>query len=166
MGYVYAMDAASGELVWKTKVGVHNGHDHDGALALQHKLPKQTFPLMVEPGIVGGVETNMAVADGVVYVPVANLASEWKTPDTGLGAADFGSGTGEMLALDLATGKVLWDTKLPQMADGDATVVNDLVFTTTFDGRPVALDRKTGLIAWNQKLPASTNAPIATWGTR
>jgi len=25
MGYVYAMDAASGKLVWKTKVGVHNG---------------------------------------------------------------------------------------------------------------------------------------------
>ena len=164
MGYVYAMDAASGELVWKTKVGVHNGHDHDGALALQHKLPKQTFPLMVEPGIVGGVETNMAVADGVVYVPVANLASEWKTPDTGLGAADFGSGAGEMLALDLATGKVLWDTKLPQMADGDATVVNDLVFTTTFDGRLIAFDRKTGKIVWNQKLPAFTNAPVAVVG--
>jgi len=164
MGYVYAMDAASGKLVWKTKVGVHNGHDQDGALALQHKLPKLTFPLTVEPGIVGGVETNMAVADGVVYVPVANLASLWKTPDSGLGAANFGQGTGEMLALDLATGRILWDTKLPQMADGDATVVNDLVFTTTFDGRLIAFARKTGKIVWNQKLPAFTNAPVAVVG--
>ncbi len=164
MGYVYAMDSASGKLVWKTKVGVHNGHDQDGALALQHKLPKPTFPLTVEPGIVGGVETNMAVADGVVYVPVANLASEWKTPDSGLGAANFGSGTGEMLALDLATGRILWDTRLPQMADGDATVVNDLVFTTTFDGRLIAFDRKTGKIVWNQKLPAFTNAPVTVVG--
>ena len=164
MGYVYALDATSGKLVWKTKVGVHNGRDQDGTLALEHKLPKPTYPLTVEPGIVGGVETNMAVADGVVYVPVANLASKWKTPNTGLGAANFGQGTGEMLALDLATGKILWDTTLPQMADGDATVVNDLVFTTTFDGRLIAFDRKTGSIVWNKKLPAFTNAPIAVVG--
>lgn len=104
-----ALDASSGKLVWKTKVGVHNGHDGDGKLALAHKLKlKLKFPLTVEPGIVGGVETNMAVADGVAYVPVANLASLWKTPQSGLGAANFGSGTGEMLALDVATGRVLW----------------------------------------------------------
>jgi outer membrane protein assembly factor BamB len=164
MGYVYAMDAATGKLVWKTKVGVHNGHDADGTLALRHRLPKLTYPLTVEPGIVGGVETNLAVADGVVYVPVANLASVWKTSTTGLGSASFGNGTGEMLALDLATGRVLWDMKLPQMADGDATVVNDLVFTTTFDGHLIALARKTGRIVWNQKLPAFTNAPVAVVG--
>ena len=159
MGFVYALDPGTGKLIWKTKVGVHNGHDNDGALAMRHALrvpAKET----VEPGIVGGVETNMAVAGGVVYVPVANLASQWSAK-AGLGKANFAAGTGEMLALDVATGKVLWDTKLPQMADGDATVVNDLVFTTTFDGSLVALARKTGRIAWRQKLPAFTNAPIA-----
>jgi outer membrane protein assembly factor BamB len=163
MGYVYAMDASSGKLVWKTQVGAHNGHDDDGKLALEHKL-KLTFPLTVEPGIVGGVETNMAVADGVVYVPVANLASVWKSRTTGLGAANFGEGKGEMMALDLATGKVLWDTKLPQMADGDATVANDLVFTTTFDGYVIAFKRTDGSIVWKHKLPAFTNAPIAIVG--
>ena len=163
MGYVYAMDAATGKLVWKTKVGVHDGHDEDGTLALQHRL-KLRFPLNVEPGIVGGVETNMAVADGVVYVPVANLASGWKTRTTGLGSANFGAGTGELLALDLATGHVLWDTKLPQMPDGDATVANDLVFTTTFDGYLIAFKRSDGSIAWKQKLPAFTNAPVAIVG--
>jgi outer membrane protein assembly factor BamB len=164
MGYVYAIDAATGKLVWKTKVGVHNGHDQDGTLALLHRLPKLRYPLTVEPGIVGGVETNMAVADGVVYVPVANLASVWQKPSTGLGSANFGTGTGQMLALDLATGHILWDTRLPQMADGDATVVNDLVFTTTFNGRLIAFARKSGKIVWNQKLPAFTNAPIAVVG--
>jgi outer membrane protein assembly factor BamB len=163
MGYVYAMDAASGKVVWKTKVGVHNGHDQDGVLALEHKLTLR-FPLTVEPGIVGGVETNMAVADGVVYVPVANLASVWKTRKTGLGSASFGAGTGEMLALDLATGRVIWDTKLPQMPDGDATVANDLVFTTTFDGYVIAFARSDGKIVWKKKLPAFTNAPIAIAG--
>jgi outer membrane protein assembly factor BamB len=164
MGYVYALDASSGKLVWKTKVGVHNGHDDDGTLALEGKLPKYKYPLTVEPGIVGGVETNMALADGVVYVPVANLASVWKTSQTGLGSANFGAGTGELLALDLASGRILWDTKLPQMADGNATVVNDLVFTTTFDGHLIALNRKSGSIAWDQTLPAFTNAPVAVVG--
>ena len=163
MGYVYAMDAATGKLVWKTKVGVHNGHDHDGALALARKL-KPSFPLTVEPGIVGGVETNMAVAGGVVYVPVANLASQWKTRTTGLGGANFGAGKGELLALDLATGHVLWDTKLAQMPDGDATVANDLVFTTTFDGYLIAFKRSDGSVVWKQKLPAFTNAPVAIVG--
>jgi outer membrane protein assembly factor BamB len=163
MGYVYAMDAATGKLVWKTKVGTHNGHDEDGALALQHKLKLQ-FPLTVEPGIVGGVETNMAVADGVLYVPVANLASVWKTRDSGLGNANFVEGKGEFMALDLASGRVLWDTKLSQMADGDATVANDLVFTTTFDGYLIAFKRSDGSMAWKKKLPAFTNAPVAIVG--
>jgi mono/diheme cytochrome c family protein len=163
MGYVYAMDAATGNLVWKTKVGTHNGHDDDGTLALQHKLKLQ-FPLTVEPGIVGGVETNMAVADGVLYVPVANLASVWKTRDSGLGNANFVEGKGEFMALDLASGRVLWDTKLSQMADGDATVANDLVFTTTFDGYLIAFKRSDGSMAWKKKLPAFTNAPVAIVG--
>jgi mono/diheme cytochrome c family protein len=162
MGYVYAMDATSGRLIWKTRVGVHNGHDADGELALRHKLTLR-FPLSVEPGIVGGVETNMALADGVVYVPVANLASRWSAT-SGLGRADFAAGRGEMVALDVESGRVLWDTKLAQMPDGDATVANDLVFTTTFDGYLIALERKTGQPVWRKKLPAFTNAPIAIEG--
>ena len=35
MGYVYAIDAQTGALEWKTPVGVHNGHDNDGVLALR-----------------------------------------------------------------------------------------------------------------------------------
>jgi outer membrane protein assembly factor BamB len=163
MGYVYALDASTGALVWKTKVGVHNGHDTDGTLALRHKL-KLKFPLAVEPGIVGGVETNMAVADGVVYAPVANLPSEWKSASTGLGGANFGAGRGELVALDLGSGRILWDTKLSQMPDGDATVANDLVFTTTFDGYLLAFNRADGAVVWKQKLPAFTNAPVAIVG--
>ena len=163
MGYVYAMDAATGRLIWKTRVGIHNGHDNDGALALAHRLAMPPATFSVEPGIVGGVETNMALADGVIYVPVANLASLWSVK-SGLGKARFGNGRGELLALDLDTGRILWDTHLSQMADGDATVSGDLVFTTTFDGYLVALARSDGHVVWRKKLPAFTNAPIAIDG--
>jgi outer membrane protein assembly factor BamB len=70
------MQLSRGTLIWKTRGGVHNGHDVDGQLAMRHAL-RLRFPVSVEPGIGGGVETNMAIADGVVYVPVANLASRW-----------------------------------------------------------------------------------------
>ena len=56
--------------LWKTSVGQHNGHDADHLLARTGKydeLPR--FPLTILPGILGGVETQMAVADGVIYAP-------------------------------------------------------------------------------------------------
>ena len=48
-----------------------------------------------------------------------------------------------MVALDLTTGAVKWKTALPHPAYGAATVANDIVLTTTFDGVVWALDRTT-----------------------
>ncbi len=72
MGYVYAMDPKSGELLWKTEVGKHNGHDEDGKLAMEGKYQPPEYPYNVYPGIFGGVETNMAVDEGVAYVVTVN----------------------------------------------------------------------------------------------
>src|SRR6185437_4264442 len=58
-GFVFAFDPASGTLLWKTSVGIHNGHDQDDQLALEGKL-QLTTPYTVLPGEIGGVETNMA----------------------------------------------------------------------------------------------------------
>jgi outer membrane protein assembly factor BamB len=72
--------------------------------------------------------------------------------------------TGEIEALNLATGAVEWDTKLPEMALGAATVSNDLVFTTLYDGELIALNRTTGAIVYRLQLPTSTNAPLVVAG--
>jgi outer membrane protein assembly factor BamB len=164
MGYVYAMDAKTGKLIWKTSVGKHNGHDMDSARALQHKFGPLKTPVEIEPGIYGGVETNMAVADDVVYAPVVNLPVPIKDATKALGTPDFSRGRGEMVALDLTSGKILWDTKLPTMPLGAATVSNDLVWTTLFNGNVVAFSRKDGTIVRQIKLPAATNSPIAIAG--
>ena len=37
MGYVYAIDAKTGRLIWKTPVGEHNRHDNDSLHALEHQ---------------------------------------------------------------------------------------------------------------------------------
>ena len=161
MGYVYVINANTGKLLWKKPVGKHNGHDNDGVLALQHKFhPK--LPYVYYPGIYGGVETNMALADGVIYVPVTNLFAKFTSRTQKLATnGPFAKGTGEMVALSLSTGKVLWDRKLPHTPYGDATVTNDLVFTTTLDGKVIALSRKTGAIVWQEQLPAGTNSSVS-----
>ena len=53
-----------------------------------------------------------------------------------------------MEALSLATGKVDWDTEFSSMPLGAATVSNDLLFTTLYNGVLVALNRSTGAIVY------------------
>ena len=164
MGYVYAMNSATGALLWKTPVGAHDGHDNDSQLLLEHRL-KLTLPYSYEPGALGGILTNMAVADGSVYLVTSNLLFQMTTATTVNGvplASD--KPAGEIEALSLATGKVEWDTKVASLPFGAATVSNDLVFTTLYSGELIALNRATGAIVYRQALPASTNAPIAVTG--
>lgn len=169
MGYVYAIDA-NGELLWKTAVGEHNGHDEDNLLALEIAGPNDEeglarmpeLPLELLPGVLGGVETQMAVADGVVYAPVVNLPVTFTSQrETEI---DFTGGTGQMVALDLSTGEVLWDVDFDAAVYGGATVVNDLLLTTTFDGTLHALDRADGSEVWSQELPASSNSVVTVAG--
>jgi alcohol dehydrogenase (cytochrome c) len=163
VGYVYALNARSGALLWKTPVGQHNGHDNDSLLALEHQLTI-TYPYTVEPGSLGGILSNMAVADGSVYVATIDLPITFTSSSSVDGDKAGGSETGEVEALSLATGKVEWDTKVSTLPLGAATVSNDLVFTTLYSGVLIALDRDTGAIVYQHQLPTSTNAPIAVFG--
>jgi outer membrane protein assembly factor BamB len=162
-GFVFAFDPGSGKLLWKTSVGLHNGHDNDDQLALEGKL-QLAVPYTLLPGEIGGVETNMAAADGVVYVPVDNVPTTYTSGTSVVGTPDLTKAGGEMVALDVASGKQQWSTQLPNMALGGATVSNDLVFTTTFDGEILALSRKDGSILWKSQLPAGSNSTLAIAG--
>jgi alcohol dehydrogenase (cytochrome c) len=163
VGYVYALNAHTGALLWKTPVGVHNGHDNDSNLALSHQFAVK-LPYTVEPGAIGGVLSNMAVADGQVYVATLDVPITYTSLKSVIGNKAPGAQTGEVEALSLATGKVLWDTKVPSMPLGAATVTNDLVITTLYSGELIALNRTTGAIVFQLKLPTSTNAPLTVFG--
>ena len=163
MGVVLAFDRDAGTLLWKTPVGRHNGHDHDNLRALRGHLHPSGNPSKILPGGLGGVETQMATDGDAVYVPVNNLYAMYQG-ETTAGGQDLMAGTGEVVALDVATGQVKWDRKLPHSVYGAATVANDVVFTTTFDGTVWALRSDTGETLWTAKLRAPTNAPVAVAG--
>lgn len=163
VGYVVAVDAKNGKLVWKQPVGTHNGHDNDGLYAMRgeyEKIKKGT----VYPGVLGGVIAPGATDGTNVFVPVVNGPAEAVSgSETGQGGTVAPSG--EIVALDVATGQIEWKHKFPTApAYGAATVVNDLVFVTTGDGKVHGFDTSSGRPAWRESLPAGTNAGIMADG--
>jgi outer membrane protein assembly factor BamB len=164
MGIVYAMDARTGRLLWKTPVGEHNGHDNDSSNLLQHRGHLKV-PFSYAPGSLGGILTNMAVAGNSVYVATNNLELRFTNVNQADGVAPKKvTESGEIEALNLMTGRVEWDTKVAELPLGATTVDNDLVFTTLYNGELIALNRLTGAVVYRMKLPASTNAALAIAG--
>jgi outer membrane protein assembly factor BamB len=157
-GIVVAVEQETGKLIWKTPVGEHNGHDEDNKLAEEGKLKYTEMEKML-PGTFGGVESPMATDGKYIYAGVNNL------PIVIGGEGLELEGTGEMVALDPATGKVVWDKKLPTSNYGGATVSNDVVYTTTFEGTVWGFETETGKLAWKSKLPAGTNATVLVDGS-
>ena len=163
MGYVYEMNAGTGKLIWKTPVGEHNGHDNDSLEALEHRSTLKA-PFTILPGPLGGVLADLATAGSSVYVATLDASLTYTNLNLQIATKGAGPATGEVEALSLATGKVEWDTKVPELPLGAVTVSNDLVFTTLYNGVLLALNRSTGAIVYRHRLPTSTNSPIAIAG--
>jgi len=159
MGIVYAYDAATGERLWQTPIGAHENDD----------LPAYPLgvPTLVKPGLLGGVMTPPAVAGGTLYVAINDMATPYQgdrhDPFSFMPYLD--AATTEVVALDLATGALEWSRRLPEGAGfGAATVVGDLVFTSTYDGTIHALDRATGATAWSTHAGGGINGWPAVSG--
>lgn len=160
-GAVVALDRSTGRLIWERSVGIHNGHDDDGILAMRGEYSRLKTPMTVYPGRMGGVFAPIAVSGSTVFVPVVNGAT-WLGNQ--IDAKQAGPFRGELVALDLASGKVKWKLKFPSPLFGAPTAVNNLVFATTFDGTIYAFDGSDGRQVWRDSLPASTNAGLAISG--
>lgn len=159
-GVVVALDARTGKPVWKRPVGTHNGHDRDNLLAMRGQTSKIRTG-EVFPGALGGVIAPMASDGRSVFVPVVNHAL------TTSGNGELGEGnsmSGELVAIDAASGKVEWKQPLSSAAFGASTVVNDLVFVPSFEGSVYAFDTENGNEVWSGTLPAGINTGVSISG--
>jgi outer membrane protein assembly factor BamB len=162
LGHILAFDRETGERIWNTPVGKHENDELEAV--------PEGETIMVMPGVYGGVETPMAYADGMIYASVANLP----TPYTATGHdAKNGSeavqraermtqvteGTGLIVALDAASGEIQWTHDTDAVPFGAATVVNDLVVASTFEGTIFALARDSGDEVWRAQLAL----PLIAW---
>ena len=76
-GILIELNAQTGKLLWKLPVGVHSGHDNDGLLT-ENATPTSHIALpakfVLEPGVFGGVESQLATNGSTVFAAVNNLA--------------------------------------------------------------------------------------------
>ena len=122
---------------------------------------RRVLEIEVFPGILGGVETPIAYADGTVFVPVVNCSTRFTSIGSVNGSLDLSTSTGELVALDVGDGAVKWKVDLPMSNFGGATVANDVVFTSGIDGQFRAYDTATGELLWSYQAGAGFNASPA-----
>jgi alcohol dehydrogenase (cytochrome c) len=147
-GQVIAFRASDGKRLWALAIGRHNRYERG---------PLPARPVVYCPGSLGGVLTPMAEARGVLYVPWNDLC--FKGSATGLvRGGPVPPVAGGLAAVDAATGKVLWRHTFASLDAGAATVADDVVFTSTYDGTVYALSTKTGDTLWQAREPAGVNS--------
>lgn len=137
-------------LVAGQKSGVVYGLDPDKEGALLWKT-------VVGPGgNVGGVEWGMASDGNKVYVSLAGW--KWKNPRA----------AGSVSALDIITGKILWETPNPPEACKDrvgcataipapATAIPGVIFAGSIDGHLRAYNTTEGRVLWEYDTDADIN---------
>ena len=158
-GIVIALDQRTGKLVWKRAVGIHNGHDNDGLLAMRGEYAKLKMPLTAFPGALGGVTAPPATNGSSIFVPVANYGTTLVGQTRALQEDEPKSG--ELVALDVETGTIDWQHSFTTGAFGATTAVNDLVFASTADRVIYAFEGDSGKKVWRARLPASNIGGLA-----
>ena len=154
-GRVIAWDRGSRTRVWETPVGSQR---HDTG-------PLPGARVDVCPGLLGGVESPMAYASGRLFVPVVDLCAKGSaTTRQEVTELDVSSGHGRLVALDADDGHVLWERRFGSPVFGCATVADDVVFTSTFDGTALAVAADVGRTLWRARLRAGSNACPAVVG--
>jgi alcohol dehydrogenase (cytochrome c) len=171
-GILIELSAQTGKLLWKLPVGVHSGHDNDGLLT-ENAAPTAPIALpakfVLEPGPFGGIESQLASNGSTVFAAVNNLPVTMTVKGISESSPRAFStavtnATGEMVAVNQDTGKIIWADKLPSTPYGAAAVTNDVVFTTTYNGYLYAFNATTGAILLKTRLSAMTNAPVTIDG--
>jgi hypothetical protein len=129
--------------------------------------------IQILPGLYGGIASPLAYANGTLYAAVNHLPVEYttqseatldQTPTSTVQPGRFNEGSSELIAVDAATGAVLWTAELPALNFGGATIVNDLVFTSTLDGGIYAFAVQNGDEIWAAQAPEGLLSPPAAAG--
>jgi len=162
-GYLYAIDAASGAIRWKTRTGAGDVSSSpavfgdlvivtgaDGAVwavstatgQVQWKVPtSEPLPYRLfgtDPRTHDYWSSSPVVADGVVFV---------------------GSADGGIYALDAATGRLRWKVQTDAAVRSSPAVDRQRVYVGSFDGNLYALDRATGAVCWKFKTAGNAFFP-------
>lgn len=143
-----------------------------------HRRPTREGTVVC-PGIFGGIEygpPSFSPPTGSLFIVANNFCMRYKVAsradlearapgedDLGGTVEQVGEATGVVAALDPATGKLRWRTRLPRPANGGTlATAGGLVLLGDDDGLLRALDDRTGKVLWRYDLKRRFgSAPIA-----
>jgi outer membrane protein assembly factor BamB len=153
---VVAANRETGEELWRTPVGRHENDD-------TQEIPEGET-LAVYPGNLGGVETPFAFAAGKVFVALLNSPGYYTSTGVGEGPESLATANGQVVALDGATGDILWDVTVPTPLFAAATVINDVVFTGGLDGVVRGFSVADGTQIFSYQASSGLSAPLGAYG--
>jgi len=169
-GYYSTLDAATGDLIARSP--------YITRYSRPHRVPT-VQGTVVCPGIYGGIEYGPASFNpqseslflaGNDFCMRYKVATQKEIDEHAPGEDDLagtaeqvGEATGVAAALDPATGKVRWHTRLPRPSNGGTlATAGGLVLLGDDDGFLYALDQRTGKIVWRHDLERRVgSAPIS-----
>ena len=161
--FVYAVDAATGTQRWKTRTGgrvmssaaVADGHvfieSYDGSL---YSLDAKTGEVLwkfktagehrfTAKHLHGGEPANELMADPFdVYL---------SSPTVAHGTVYFGSGDGNIYAVDANSGEMKWKFQTGDVVHASPALADDTVYVGSWDSFFYALDAATGKEKWRYK---------------
>jgi alcohol dehydrogenase (cytochrome c) len=163
-GYVYALDATTGSLLWYIdppsvrRAGTGNANFVATGVynATQHWINYPSTSVFEQcPGANGAVESDMAYAYGLLYVATYNLcayvvvasvntrgANQWGVKQL---VPAFSQANTTIYAVNASSGQAVWSFFLPKIGyRGWLSVSNGVVYAGALDGYIHALDSKTG----------------------
>jgi alcohol dehydrogenase (cytochrome c) len=168
-GWMYVLDAATGKLVRRSDAFVPQEN--------MFALPTGGEGTRMLPGANGGAEWSPISIDptlGYAYVAALHQPmwyrtnyAPWEKGRLWLGSAFVAIPTEEqyglLSAVNLATGKIAWQVKVPQpMMGGTLSTAGGLTFTGEGNGNFNAYDSKTGKLLWTFNAGAGCNsAPMS-----
>jgi polyvinyl alcohol dehydrogenase (cytochrome) len=123
-GIYWALNPDTGNIVWSTPVGPGSGNT------------------------LGGIEWGTATDGHRIYVAIANAGHQPYTLVPSGQQITWGAWS----ALDVATGKILWQTADPTVGaldEGSVSVANGVMYAGSYAGQMYALDTMTGNILWS-----------------
>ena len=164
-GYVYALDASSGEIIWLTRID---------------------FPLRAAPGLAGDRLIVVTLDNRTLALSAAGGEVIWThsgpvvsagllggtAPAIGDGVAIVAYSSGEIFAIDLASGEARWSDATGRDAirqspaevsgiTGRITIDRGLVLVSGNSGITTAIDLAIGERIWERPMPSATGPWVA-----
>jgi outer membrane protein assembly factor BamB len=106
----------------------------------------------------------MGYANGVAFVPVVNSPSYATSSSIVSGQKALPTATGQLVAIDVAEGKIIWDVTTNSPLYGGASIVNDVVFSAGLDGIVRGFNVADGTQVFTFQATAGINAPLSLSG--